>query len=60
MYVTRDSQGEVHYSDSGIGALICEWFAMCDNTATVIVTHPVLGRVPTCEACADKLGLVVA
>lgn len=37
----------------------CQWFAMCDNVAIGTVTHPVLGNVPTCRRCADKLGLVL-
>lgn len=36
---------------------ICEWFALCENTADGVVSHPVLGDVPTCQRCADRLGL---
>lgn len=35
----------------------CAWFARCTNAATATVTHPVLGNVPTCQRCIDKLGL---
>lgn len=32
----------------------CEWFARCDRTATRLVDHPVLGKVPACERCAER------
>jgi hypothetical protein len=32
----------------------CEWFLACTNTATVRVSHPILGAVPTCQRCADR------
>jgi len=35
----------------------CQWFAYCDERAEILVAHPVLGDVPTCTRCADKLGL---
>jgi hypothetical protein len=34
---------------------ICEWFALCTNVAVGVIKHPVLGRVPCCQRCADKL-----
>lgn len=37
----------------------CEWFAKCDNDADGVTPHPVLGDVPICARCADKLGLVI-
>lgn len=52
-----------HYRcrDCGLGfsseAETCEWFALCPNPADGTVSHPVLGDVPTCTRCADKLGL---
>ena len=33
----------------------CEWFAMCNNAATTTEPHPILGDVPICKRCADKL-----
>jgi hypothetical protein len=36
----------------------CSWFALCDHPAAGVVHHPILGNVPTCQRCADKLGLV--
>lgn len=35
----------------------CEWFARCENEATHLVRHVVLGAVPTCERCIQKLDL---
>lgn len=35
----------------------CEWFARCEREATHLVRHGVLGEVPTCERCVDKLDL---
>jgi len=29
----------------------CRWFAMCDNPATDMVPHSILGDVPVCERC---------
>lgn len=34
----------------------CEYFAMCDNDAVGTVPNPVLGPVPCCKRCADKVG----
>ena len=35
--------------------VLCSWFAFCDNPATVLVPHPVLDDVPTCQRCADRV-----
>lgn len=37
--------------------IMCSWFALCPNDADGRVDHPVLGAVPTCKRCADKLDL---
>lgn len=37
--------------------MICEWFALCTNETTLGASHPVLGVVPICQRCADKLGI---
>jgi len=33
---------------------VCEWFAYCENRATLTMPHPVLGSVPICERCASR------
>lgn len=33
----------------------CEWFASCDNAAVIHIQHPILGAVPSCQRCADKV-----
>lgn len=32
----------------------CQWFALCDNPATQLQHHPILGDVPICDRCKDK------
>lgn len=36
--------------------ITCEWFALCTREATTYLPHPVLGRVPACQRCADRAG----
>lgn len=33
----------------------CEWFAACDRPAVTLTPHPLIGKVPTCQRCAEKL-----
>ena len=33
----------------------CRWFLNCDNPATGTESHVVLGDVPICQRCANKL-----
>jgi len=33
----------------------CQWFALCTNEATMTRPHPILGDVPICERCNDKI-----
>jgi hypothetical protein len=33
----------------------CEWFALCTNNAIGTAPHPILGAVPICQRCADKM-----
>lgn len=37
--------------------ITCQWFALCTNEATLTVTHPVMGSVPCCQRCCDKLDM---
>ncbi len=39
--------------------IICQWYAMCDNTHDGFVWHPVLAFVPTCNRCANKHDMVI-
>jgi hypothetical protein len=34
-------------------AVVCQWFALCDNPATHDEPHPILGTVPTCDRCGE-------
>jgi hypothetical protein len=36
----------------------CSWFLRCDNPATATEPHSVLGAVPICQRCADKLAVI--
>lgn len=36
----------------------CQWFAMCDNPATSEEPHPILGKVPICKRCQDKVASI--
>lgn len=33
----------------------CQWFALCDNHAMLTEPHPVLGDVPICQRCKDRI-----
>ena len=33
----------------------CQWFYLCDHEATRTEPHPILGDVPICQRCTDKL-----
>jgi hypothetical protein len=33
----------------------CKAFLMCENPATTTIENPILGDVPACQRCADKL-----
>ena len=35
--------------------MTCEYFALCKNPAVGFVTNPILGPVPCCQRCADKM-----
>lgn len=34
---------------------VCMWWAKCTNPANTLKDHPVLGKVPICKRCAEKL-----
>ncbi len=33
----------------------CRWFLLCRNKATRTRSHPVLGDVPICQRCDEKV-----
>lgn len=35
--------------------LPCQWFARCTHEATKTRPHPILGFVPICERCDQKM-----
>lgn len=36
------------------GPVHCEYFVLCENHTTKSTRHPILGNVPTCEACESR------
>jgi len=39
--------------------VICEWFLLCENFASNTRAHPVLGDVPICKRCNDKMDRLI-
>lgn len=39
-------------------AVVCEWFALCTRETTQATQHPILGPVPICARCAERMGIV--
>lgn len=37
----------------------CQYFALCDNEAIGVVVNPILGNVPCCQRCADRVGVTL-
>lgn len=33
---------------------VCEWYLMCENEASTLEVHPILGDVAICERCKAK------
>lgn len=46
--------GDYYTSERVLLTGTCAWYALCENDATTLVRHPVLGLVPTCERCVEK------
>lgn len=38
---------------------MCEWFAGCIRVAAGFVHHAILGNIPCCKECAEKLGMTL-
>ena len=46
------------FYDKGDGELVaveCQWFALCVNDAETTEEHPVLGSVPICGRCLNRV-----
>jgi hypothetical protein len=41
----------------GVPMLVCEWFAKCTNGTLLAVDHPILGKVPCCGRCINKMDI---
>lgn len=35
--------------------MTCQWFMMCNRKATTTMSHPILGDVPICKKCKEKM-----
>ena len=33
----------------------CQWFLKCTRPAVTTLEHPILGAVPICQECKDKI-----
>jgi hypothetical protein len=51
---TASATGEVAQAGTVVEP-ICQWFGLCGNPATSTERHFLVGEVPICETCADKL-----
>lgn len=38
-----------------LGLERCKYFLLCDQPAIKCIEHPLLGPVPTCQRCSDKI-----
>lgn len=34
---------------------ICQWFALCERIAVVVIAHPILEWVPACRECSQRV-----
>ncbi|URG17454.1 hypothetical protein Mbo2_084 [Rhodococcus phage Mbo2] len=41
--------------DTPPGGDVCEWFALCVRPANTYRLHPILGAVPICKECDEKV-----
>lgn len=52
--LTRTPEGTLVLADPPYSNVTCSWFALCEDDATTIVQHPILGGVPCCARCAKR------
>lgn len=45
----------VEPANGGDAEIGCAWFLLCDNPANGLRDHPILGPVPICVRCDDKV-----
>lgn len=38
---------------------VCEYFVLCTNESIGTVANPVIGPVPCCQRCADRVGATI-
>lgn len=43
------------YAPNDERPVACAWFAKCDHPANGLRDHPVLGQVPICQRCDDRV-----
>lgn len=53
--VIQTDHGVYIDNDGELVEVPCQWFALCDNHAATTEPHPVLGDVPICNRCAEKV-----
>jgi len=55
--LTNETDAQEFYfgHDCETEKMTCEWFLLCDNEATQTEPHPIVGDVPICDRCKDKL-----
>jgi len=46
--------------DISRSCLPCQWFAACTHNAVTERLHPILGAVPICKRCDEKVGRIEA
>lgn len=51
----RDNEVLYRVKSGGMALAPCMWFANCKNDAVTTESHPVLGDVPICQRCYNKL-----
>lgn len=52
--LVHNDEGELVVEETG-QLVACHWFALCDHPATSLREHPVLGAVPICTRCEEKV-----
>ncbi len=56
MDITMELTKYTEPDDDGYCTVLCHWFAACTNPANGLRPHPVLGPVPICHRCDEKMG----